>query len=215
VSIAAVELGTTGAAGAAEGAGAGAVGRRAGEPFRYATPRAGRAAARPSPRPLPAPRPSRPAPGAGRPPTSPARTRPRQRSFYSEARRRAPTTRIHRTNYQPVILAEFVAAVLLVSISPIASKKNPKGLSPYAGQDMIKIGAVTATYFVLALISSTGQEAGRWAAWFGGLILLAVGLNEAASVAKTLDLAGFGGSPANSDQVTGTTQTGSTIAGRN
>jgi hypothetical protein len=117
-----------------------------------------------------------------------------------------------------VILAEFVAAVLLVAISPVASKKNKTGLSPYAGQDMLKIGAVTATYFVLALISSTGQEPGRWAAWFGGLILLAVGLNEAANVAKTLDLAGFGGSPANStssDTVTGTTQTGSTIAGRN
>lgn len=114
-----------------------------------------------------------------------------------------------------MILAEFTAAVLLVAISPIASKKNPSGLSPYAGQDMIKIGAVTAVYFVLALISSTGQEPGRWAAWFGGLILLAVGLNEAANVAKALDLAGFGGSGANSDAVTGTTQSGSTAAGRN
>lgn len=209
MSVIATELGIT--AGTAEGAGAGAAAGRT------VSPVSRRAAAGPPTRPLPAPRPSRPAPRAGRPPTSPASTRPRprQRSLLDEGRRRAPTTRIHRTNYQPVILAEFVAAVLLVAISPIGSKKNPKGLSPYAGQDMIKIGAVTAVYFVLALISSTGQEPGRWAAWFGGLILLAVGVNEAATVAKTLDLAGIGGSPANSDVVTGTTQTGSTIAGRN
>jgi hypothetical protein len=156
-------------------------------------PARGRAQQRPPARtlPAPAPRPSRPATpraGTGRPPRQ-------QRSFYAQARRAAPTTRIHRTNYQPVILAEFVAAVLLVALSPVASKKNPGGVSPYDGQDMIKVGAVTGVYFILALISSTGQQAGRYAAWFGGLILLATGLGEAASLAKLLDLGGIGGTP--------------------
>ena len=157
---------------------------------------------RPS-RPLPAPASRRPRAAAARP--APARAgRGGSSSFYSQARAKAPTTRVHRTNYQPVILAEFVAAVLLVALSPVATRTSP-GISPYQGKDMIKIGAVTAVYFLLALVSATGQEAGRFAAWGGGLILLTVGLAEAAHLAQILDLGGIGGGPklgpANAEQI--------------
>lgn len=123
---------------------------------------------------------------------------------------------MHRGNYQAVILAEFVAAVVLVALSPVASKKNPDGLSPYAGRDMVKLGAITGTYFALALVSVGGQTPGRFAAWFGGLILLAVGLGEAANLASIIDLGGGGGQgQAAAAGPDGTTQQGSTIAGRN
>jgi hypothetical protein len=141
-----------------------------------------------TPRPLPAPRPVRPA-------ARPARTVPERAgrpSFAAEAGRRAPTTKITRTNYQPVILVEFVAAILLTAASPIATKKNPSGLSPYTGDDMIKLAALTVVYLVLAMLSAAGRGPGRFAAWFGGLILLTVGLAEGASVATTLDLFGLG-----------------------
>jgi len=105
-------------------------------------------------------------------------------------RRRAPTTPVHRGNYQPVILAEFVAAVLLVAASPVATRKEKTGISPYEGQDMVKLAAITVLYLILALVSTGGREAGRFAAWFGGLILLTVGLAEGANLAKELDLFG-------------------------
>jgi hypothetical protein len=87
-----------------------------------------------------------------------------------------------------VILAEFVAAELLVALTPIATRPNQPGLSPYVPRDMTKLLAIGLSYFLLQLISTTGRGAGRFGAWFGALILLAVGLNEAASVSKVLNL---------------------------
>jgi len=89
-----------------------------------------------------------------------------------------------------VILAEFIAAVLLVAAAPVATRKEQTGISPYEGQDMIKLGAITVLYLILALVSTGGREAGRFAAWFGGLILLTVGLAEGANLARELDLVG-------------------------
>jgi hypothetical protein len=91
-----------------------------------------------------------------------------------------------------VILAEFVAAVLLVAATPFATKQSKAGLSPYVGKDLLQLMAITLTYFLLALVSATSREAGRYAAWFGGLILLTVGLSEAAHLAKVVDLLGIG-----------------------
>lgn len=91
-------------------------------------------------------------------------------------------------NYQAVILAEFVTAELLVALTPIATRPNQPGLSPYVPRDMTKMIAIGLSYFMLQLISTTGRGAGRFGAWFGALILLAVGLNEAASVSKVLNL---------------------------
>lgn len=155
------------------------------------------------PRPLPSPRPAVSAPRAAggtaaRPTSSPGRAAPSPRSrprgaTFADVRRRAPTAKISRTNYQPVILAEFVAAVLLVSAAPVATGKEKTGLSPYTGADMLKLGALTAVYLILALISTGGSGPGRFSAWFGGLILLAVGLGEGANIAKELDLFGATG----------------------
>ena len=122
-----------------------------------------------------------------------ARTAARQRGggvTFGDVPRRAPTTPVHRGNYQPVILAEFVAAVLLVALAPVATRKDKTGISPYEGQDMVKLGAITAVYLILALVSTGGREAGRFAAWFGALILLTVGLAEGANLAQELDLFG-------------------------
>lgn len=175
------------------------------------SPRGGRGAGPPPPRGFARPLPNPPQ----RQSSGPARSSgSRQRSPLGEARHRAPTDKVSRTNYQPVILAEFVAAILLVALSPVASKSNPDGLSPYAGKDMIKLGAVTGLYFVLALISTGGPTAGRFAAWFGGLILLTVGLSETAHLASVFDLGGNAKAAA-SKAVSGVTQKGKTIAGRN
>ena len=137
------------------------------------------------------------------PPERPAPRGARFREIAPRVQRAAPTTRIHRANYQPVILAEFVAAVLLVAATPVATKKEQTGISPYAGKDMIKLGSITVLYLILALISTGGQGPGRLAAWFGGLILLTVGLSEAANLAKDLDLFGIGGAPAGDTAPTG------------
>jgi len=107
---------------------------------------------------------------------------------------RPPAAKVTRTNYQPVILAEFIAAVLLVSATPFAKKQGQAGLSPYAGQDMLQLAALTVFYLILALMSVGGRGPGRLAAWFGGLVLLTVGLGEAATLARTLDVFGAGGS---------------------
>jgi len=106
--------------------------------------------------------------------------------------RKAPKSK---GNYQPVILAEFVAAVLLIAATPFA-KKNQPGLSPYAGRDMVQLVAVTLVYFILALISGTGPKAARLSAWFGLLVLLTVGLAEAVRLAKLLNVLGLESSEA-------------------
>lgn len=79
-------------------------------------------------------------------------------------------------NYQGIILGEYLAAVALIALSPIASggsataqaKSSP---SPYATNDLRQLVATSGVYFILALVSSGSH--GRFAAWFGGLILLA------------------------------------------
>jgi len=106
--------------------------------------------------------------------------------------RKAPKSK---GNYQPVILAEFVAAVLLVAATPFA-KKNSPGVSPYAGKDMLQLVAITLVYFILALVSGTGPKAARLSAWFGLLVLLTVGLAEAVRLAKLLNVLGLESSEA-------------------
>jgi hypothetical protein len=116
--------------------------------------------------------------------------------------------------YQGIILAEFILAELLVSATPIATRQNMPGLSPYIPRDMTKMLAIGLVYFLLELGAVGGHTMGRFGAWFGGLILLTVGLNEAANITKDLDLfAGFN-PKSTSKQATGTTQApGTTTAG--
>lgn len=106
-------------------------------------------------------------------------------------------------NYQGIILAEFLAAVLLVAFMPLATGGGtpvtpPEGPapaaelaaarsgrqavsrpSPYHVNDLVQLVAIGAVYFVLALISSGGT--GRVAAWAGGLVLTGILLGKLAS----------------------------------
>lgn len=100
-------------------------------------------------------------------------------------------------NYQGVILAEFLTAVLIVAFTPLATgggtpttmpaegpEKTEKGEasgppSPYHVNDIVQLVAIGAVYFVLALLSS-GDRSGRIAAWFGGLVLLGILLRKLA-----------------------------------
>jgi hypothetical protein len=129
-------------------------------------------------------------------PAPPARQGGAQRR--STGRSRAPSLNIgsggDRTSYQAVILGEFVAAILLVAATPFA-KKETAGVSPYVGADLLQLVALTLTFFILALISGANRGAGRFAAWFGALILLTVGLAEAARLAKLLNVFGLQSPP--------------------
>lgn len=174
------------------------------------------ATARPLPSPAPERRPSRSSARgpAGSPGPRGQRSQARHEAGQLLGTRRHPRSRARAGNYQGVILAEFIAAILLVALTPIAANKQEQtksgGLSPYAGQDMIKLAALTLVYLILALLS-VRPGPGRFAAWFGGLVLLAVGLNEAAHLAQVLDIFGT----VKDKTVSGVTQVGDTIAGRN
>lgn len=126
----------------------------------------------------------------------PRQSQPRQRTGRERVAERVPRGKIARTNYQPIILMEFVAAILLTAVTPIATKKDQQGLSPYAGKDIVKLSAITVTYLILAMLSVGGRTPGRFAAWFGGLILLADGLYEAGNIVRDLRLVSGAGSAA-------------------
>lgn len=119
------------------------------------------------------------------------RTASRKRAFNTAAKS-APS--LDGGKYQAVILAEFVACVLLALATPIAAKKDTSGISPYEGRDIVKIEAITVLYLILALLSVGGARAGRFGAWFGGLILIVVGLNETSQIVKLFGLFGTGSS---------------------
>lgn len=87
-------------------------------------------------------------------------------------------------NYQAIILAEFVAAEILVAATPMATRENQPGISPYVSRDLVQLMAIGLVYFVLEMVAVGGRGAGRISAWLGALILLTVGLSEAASIAK-------------------------------
>jgi hypothetical protein len=88
-------------------------------------------------------------------------------------------------SYQPVILAEFLVAVVVVAVTPLANggtstaqaKNSP---SPYSVDTIKQLVAIGVVYFVLALLAAS-QRTGRYSAWFGGLVLIALGLYEVKS----------------------------------
>jgi hypothetical protein len=88
-------------------------------------------------------------------------------------------------SYQPVILAEFIVAVLIVATGPIAKGGTPEAQtkgspSPYSTNTLKQLIAIGGVYFVLALLAAS-KRAGRLSAWFGGLVLVALGLAELAA----------------------------------
>lgn len=101
------------------------------------------------------------------------RRKPRKRGFLD-----APKGR----SYQPVILAEFLVAILVVAVVPVAKGGSPEARakgspSPYSVGDVKQMVGIGAVYFVLALFSGS-RKWGRMAAWFGGLVLAALGLAQ-------------------------------------
>jgi hypothetical protein len=121
--------------------------------------------------------------------SAPARSAPSRRS-QSPARQVRRQYREHATtNYERVIVAEFIVAVVIVAAAPFTRKDNT-GLSPYYGQDVLQLVAIMAAYFILGLVAQAGQGTARVAAWFGGLLVLGIGLGEAAYLAKVFNLFG-------------------------
>ena len=121
-------------------------------------------------------------------------------------------------SYQPVILAEFIVAVVLVSVSPLASggtaNAQAKGsASPYDVNTLKQLVAIGMTYFVLALFGAS-EKAGRYAAWFGGLVLLGLGFTQLASGDLQAIFGLFSGIPGGAalQDSGGTTGTGSNAA---
>lgn len=85
-------------------------------------------------------------------------------------------------NYQPVILAEFLVAIIVVALAPIAkggtdTAKAKGSPSPYDTNSLKQILLIGVVYFILALLSS-GRQLGRASAWFGALVLVAVGVQQ-------------------------------------
>jgi hypothetical protein len=72
-----------------------------------------------------------------------------------------------------MIAAEFLGAIAICIISPIiepgpSAAKGGTGPSPYGRQDLVRIGAVFALFFVLALVSK--GRPGKMAVAFGALV---------------------------------------------
>lgn len=107
-------------------------------------------------------------------------------------------------NYQAIILAEFVAAELLTASTPIATRKGQPGLSPYVPKDLVQLAAIGFVFLILELIAVGGRGAGRVAAWIGALVLLTVGLSEAANIAKVFALLSGGSGKPSTDAITTT-----------
>jgi len=107
------------------------------------------------------------------------------------------------TNYERVIVAEFIVVVLVVALAPF-TRKQRDNVSPYYGQDLVQLVAIMAAYFVLGLVAQAGQGSARVAAWFGGLLAVGIGLGEAAYLAKVFDL--FGAVQAKASQPAGESQ---------
>jgi hypothetical protein len=122
----------------------------------------------------------------------------RRREFARRATGAAtrPGSELH--NYQAVVAAEFVAASLLVALTPIASRKASKSpvsgaLSPYIPSDLVQLVAIGLVYLILEGLAAGPRAVARFAAWFGFLILLGVGLFEATRIAKVFQMLTGGG----------------------
>ena len=102
-----------------------------------------------------------------------------------------PGSELH--NYQAIIAAEFVAASLLVALTPIASRKASPGavsgkLSPYLPGDLIQLVAIGIVYLILEGLAAGPRGLARFSAWFGFLLLLGVGLYEGARLAEVFKM---------------------------
>lgn len=143
------------------------------------------------------------------PPASQRQPRQRQQGSKSRDRKRGnefarrvtgaatrPGSELH--NYQAIIAAEFVAASLLVALTPIASRKaQPSAvsgkLSPYVPGDLMQLVAIGIVYLILEGMAAGPRGLARFSAWFGLLLLLGVGLFEASRLGDLFKMLTGGG----------------------
>jgi len=96
---------------------------------------------------------------------------------------RVPKGSLPSKTYHRIVLAEFVACIVLVGASPVLTPRTTaKGNTAvvdttvsFAGP-LVRLTAVCIVFFVLALMAA-GPRTGKIAAAFGGLVLLGTALN--------------------------------------
>lgn len=123
--------------------------------------------------------------------------------------RARPEVSLPSRTYHRVVLAEFVAAVVLVGASPILTPRTKKSggkvvvdaAFSLAGP-LVRLTAVCISFFVLALMAS-GEKTGKIAAAFGALIVLGCLLN--ATDMLTVLAKAFGPPPTSGSSGTGKT----------
>lgn len=70
-----------------------------------------------------------------------------------------------------VVIAEFIACVVLIGITPILTRKTDGTTHLYVANDFIRLSAVCLLFFLLLLLSNNPSTS-RIAAAFGGLVTL-------------------------------------------
>lgn len=85
-----------------------------------------------------------------------------------------------------LVIAEFIAAVVLVGLTPILMRQPNNG-HVYVPDDFVRLTAVCLVFFVLALLANT-PKASRVAAAFGALVLLGISYNAAGSLQVISDI---------------------------
>lgn len=85
-----------------------------------------------------------------------------------------------------IILAELVVCAAIIGLSPIVNDK-------ITGRDFMKRGTATlAVFMVLGLLSSVGPKAGKVAAGFGGLMVVAILIDQRSLFGKLVDILNAG-----------------------
>lgn len=92
-----------------------------------------------------------------------------------EGRVRLPSKTYHR-----IVLAEFIATVLIIAAGPIVvpqkSSAGSDAVSVTFAGPLVRLTAVCVLFFILALMA-TGERSGKVAAAFGGLVLTGAAVN--------------------------------------
>jgi hypothetical protein len=195
------------AAGTAAGSGAGAAARLRGRrpPGRHRAPRpAARPAARPpayqpargQPQVAPPARPRNPSSQGGQPQVAPGRGGGKPPGSGLEARQagdyaQRSALRLTAGAYHRIVIAEYLATVLIIAVSPFLVPRDATSGPPDAeaeaitrtvsvARPLVRLTAASLLFFLLALMAS-GERAGRAAAAGGGLVMLGAMLNATGS----------------------------------
>jgi hypothetical protein len=109
----------------------------------------------------------------------------RQGALERQARKHGP--KLTRTAYQRIVIAEFIATLIIIAAAPILVPRDSKSDTPDAeaakavkslslSRPLLRMSAACILFFALALMAN-GERAGRVAAAGGGLVTLGAFLN--------------------------------------